>query len=175
MAPKVKDINKVISDSIELTQYQLKAGDIKLIKDYGIRLPAVYIDEDQMKQVFVNVTLNSIQAMPRGGDLIFRTFTQRLKSLEEITVRGAEDFFNIGEPVVIVEIEDTGIGIPEDKLGKIFDPFFTSKRPDKGMGLGLSITQTIIRNHRGSIRIEGKQGKGTRVSITLSAATEKGW
>ncbi|MEA3328767.1 MAG: ATP-binding protein [Candidatus Omnitrophota bacterium] len=169
---KLQDINKVIDFSIELTQHQLKAGSINIVKDYT-KVLQVYIDEDQMKQVFVNIILNAVQAMPAGGRLRFKTFIQKSTKLGDGAGRRTSDIFKFGEKVVVVEVEDTGIGISEDNLRKIFDPFFTSKRPGKGMGLGLSITQSIIDNHQGLIRIESEQGKGTKVIIALSAITDK--
>jgi signal transduction histidine kinase len=84
--------------------------------------------------------------------------------------RRAEDKFVLEEKTVVVEVEDMGVGIPEENLRKVFDPFFTTKGPKGGTGLGLSVTRNIVDMHGGIINMESRVGKGTKVSIFLKMA-----
>ena len=102
-------------------------------------LPRVWIDVHQIQQVLINLMLNAIQAMEKGGTLTLRTFLA-------------------DEGSVGVEVQDTGIGIPKSRLKKIFDPFFTTK--SEGTGLGLSISLKILENHRATIDVESQEGRG---------------
>jgi signal transduction histidine kinase len=112
------------------------------------------MDFSQMHQVFLNLFLNAIQAMPNGGELKIKADLFETASL----VNPRKDY-------VRISISDTGRGIPARDVNKIFDPFFTT-RP-KGIGLGLSITYQIIKKHGGSIRVESKVDKGTTFILTL--------
>ena len=107
-----------------------------------------------MHQVFLNLFLNAIQAMPKGGELKIRAEPIALTPL-----------LNPGRDYVRISISDTGKGMPAHDLKKIFDPFFTTR--SKGIGLGLSITYQIIKNHGGSIKVESKVDRGTTFTITL--------
>jgi signal transduction histidine kinase len=102
-----------------------------------------------LQQAFVNVLWNAIEAMPEGGTLTVNTNFDREKDRIEI------------------HVSDTGLGIPEDEVEKIFEPFFTSKADGKGVGLGLSVAYGIIRQHQGEIHINSKVGEGTRFTIQL--------
>jgi len=133
-------------------------------------IPKVLADKNKLEQVFINILLNAVQSMPRGGKIIIRSYDKQLEEVKNGIGRRKEDYFQVGEKVVIVEIEDTGVGIPEENLKKIFDPFFTTKGPTGGAGLGLSVTRNIITMHKGLIDIESQTGKGTKVIITLKIA-----
>ena len=117
-------------------------------------LPPVSVDIDEMKQVFVNLMNNAFFAMPNGGSL---------------TVRSRRDRNSAGASVLVVEFEDTGIGIPEPHLDKIFDPFFTTRVDGEGTGLGLSISYMIVSNHGGRIEVESTVGKGSVFRVILAA------
>ena len=108
-------------------------------------MPQKDLDPDQMKQVFTNIILNAIQAMPNGGEL-------RVKSYP---VSGQNT----------IDIADTGDGIEKDKIKNIFDPFFTTK--EKGAGLGLAITYKIVEEQGGTISVESEKGKGTLLRVQL--------
>jgi len=164
------EINKVIEASLNLVEKQLTFKNIKIAKDFGVKLPSVMVDENQIGQVFINIILNSIQAMLKGGELTIRTYTEELKELKNGIGRRATDFFQPGKVALICEVEDTGMGIPEDKLSKVFDPFFTARLSGEGTGLGLAITRSIVEKHSGFINIESQVGKGTKVIITLPTA-----
>jgi signal transduction histidine kinase len=139
------DFNFIIEKSLSLLDYQIRKKQIEVVKEISDNLPSIEVDRNQMSQVFVNIFLNSIQAMEGGGALKI----------------GAV----ISEGRLVVKISDTGKGIPEDTLTKVFDPFFTTKGENKGTGLGLWITQGIVERHGGTIQLSSQEGKGTTVEI----------
>ncbi len=167
---KPSDLNTVIERSLGLVKKQLALKNTKTSMHIEDNLPLVMIDSNQMQQVFINIMLNAHQAMPNGGQLFLRTFTKKLTENEDIVGRRKTDLFAVGDTVVVCESEDTGQGIPKDKLDKVFDPFFTTKPPGQGTGLGLAIIRTIVEKHRGIINIESEAGKGTKVIIMLPVA-----
>ncbi len=122
-----------------------------------------------MEQVFVNIFLNAIQAMPEGGTLAVKTYTKQLTVVDRNLGSRKADHFRIGETVVMVEVEDTGTGIPGNQLSEVFDPFFTTKSTGKGTGLGLTVTKKIIDLHGGTIDIGNRKEGGVRVTIMFKA------
>ena len=140
-------IDKVIEDALSRTPIP---ENIELTKKLDADLPEVDIDPDQIQQVWVNIIMNAVQAMPKGGKLTIGA-KRRGKLLE-------------------VEISDTGCGIPQEAVDKIFDPLFTTKA--KGIGLGLAVCKAIIDRHEGNIEVESKVGKGTTFIIKLSLKAE---
>ncbi|MBN2542659.1 PAS domain-containing protein [bacterium] len=145
-------IQEVIEQCLSLLADQIKLSNINVIKDDGTDLPEVMGDFGQLQQVFMNLILNSIQAMPQGGDLTI----QLLK--EGSTTKAC---------FIRVNIIDTGCGIPEENMIKIFDPFFTTKSSKSGIGLGfgLSIVERIIKAHHATIKLSSQVGEGTTFSI----------
>jgi PAS domain S-box-containing protein len=152
--PVLWSIKDIVNEIIPLLIKDIANRGINFTEEYAPDLPRIKVDFNQMHQVFLNLFLNAIQAMPRGGELKIRA--------EAIA---SAPLVNPGKDYVRISIADTGKGIPANDLKKIFDPFFTT-RP-KGIGLGLSITYQIIKNHGGSIRVESKADKGTAFTITL--------
>jgi len=173
---KAVSLNDVISEAILLVEHQLTAHKVRIIQECSPDLPEALLDANRMKQVFVNLLLNAIQAMPDGGQLTIRAFSKRLTEPGPgIGSRGG-DAFRLGERVLVCEIADTGTGIPKEHLEKIFDPFFTTKPPGEGTGLGLTITRAIVEQHGGLITFETAEGRGTTARIMLpllSARREK--
>ncbi|MDO8603290.1 MAG: ATP-binding protein [Candidatus Omnitrophota bacterium] len=165
-----ENINTILENSLVMIQYRFKLENVKIIKDMKNDLPRVSVDKRKMEQVFVNIFLNAIQAMPEGGKLFIRSYSKEIDKLKEKAGKRNEDYFRFGEKVVVVEIEDTGIGIFKEHIGKVFDPFFTTKGPQEGTGLGLSVTKSILQLHKGLIEIESQENKGTKVIITLKIA-----
>ncbi|MDI6839624.1 MAG: ATP-binding protein [bacterium] len=139
-------VNKVIGEALRIMGHQLQLSKIKII-DKRKPLPKVLGNSSRLTQVFMNLILNARQSMPKGGNLIIRTF-------------------KIGDKIRI-EITDTGEGISKENLDRVFEPFFTTRKTGEGTGLGLSIAYSIIKEHGGDIEIESKLGKGTKVIITL--------
>ncbi len=120
--------------------------DIKVKSQIAESIPTIMADPDQLSQVFGNIILNAIQAMPEGGQLIIKSKTSRPDR-------------------IAISITDTGVGIPEENLEKIFEPLFTNKA--KGIGLGMAITKTFVEGHGGSIEVQSKAGKGSIFTVNL--------
>jgi len=141
------DINAVVEEALSLLANQIALQEITLEKKFN-QLPPIMADPMQLRQVFLNIILNACEAMNKEGVL---TVTTALSNKRKKAVR--------------VEIADSGVGIDEKDLSKIFDPFFTSK--EKGTGLGLSVVYGIINSHQGTIEVDSKAGEGTTITITL--------
>ena len=148
-----ESINDVVDGISRILETEAKEKAVEIKRDFAANLPKVWIDREQMKQVFMNLILNAIQAMKEGG-LVF--ISTRPHSRNEAAQPGQ---------YVQIEIRDTGVGIPEENLDHIFDPFFTSK--DEGSGLGLSISHQIVQEHGGYVTVESKLGVGTSFFINL--------
>jgi two-component system, NtrC family, sensor kinase len=144
------DLNRVIDDTIQLLEAQLRNTEIEVVRSYADELPLAFGDGPKLQQVLMNLILNARDAMPQGGRL-------------EISTEADEDSAVIG-------VRDTGLGIAPEHLSKIYDPFFTTKQIGKGTGLGLAVSYGIIRDHGGHIDVESKLGEGTRFQITLPLA-----
>jgi PAS domain S-box-containing protein len=142
---KEETINEVVEKSLLVLQPKLKKANIQLSFEKGEDLSTVRIDQHQIQQVLINLILNAIQAMEKGGTLTLQTF---------------------GRPGGVgVAVKDTGIGIPKNDLKKIFDPFFTTK--SEGTGLGLSISLKILEKHGATLEVVSKEGKGSTFTIHL--------
>jgi two-component system NtrC family sensor kinase len=141
------DINSVLDEILLLHEKQLKENDIKIIYSLAEGLDLVNASKNQLRQVFLNMVANARDAMPTGGSLTVTTGGDNEK--------------------VVVEITDTGMGIREENIDKIFDSFFTTKGEVKGVGLGLSVCYGFIQDHGGDIEVKSKEGVGTTFTITL--------
>lgn len=142
-----------IDNTLKLLNEKLRSGRIKVKKIYNREIQKIMIDPSKMQQVFFNLFLNSIAAMPNGGELIIKT---------EVV---AEESDNRSHHQVQIRIQDNGTGIKEEDFPYIFDPFFSKSA--EGTGLGLSIVSKIIDLHKGSITIQSQAGKGTIVTINI--------
>lgn len=166
---KFEDVNTVVEKSLELTKHSSSRQGIKIVKELNHSLPQVNIDRNRIEQVIVNLILNALHAMPQGGVLTLRTYLMAEgRSLDDAKGPYTAD------AGVCVEVDDTGIGIPEDKLGQIFDPFFTTRRAQGGVGLGLSVARNIIDMHQGKIQIFNKPQGGVCARVVLKFAGEEG-
>ena len=141
------DINEIIDITISNVMENISNPEVRISKEIEPNLPKIRIDSMQMQQVFMNIVMNASEAIEEKGQITIKTFTS------------SED--------IIVEISDTGKGIPEEIQSKIFDPFFTTKPPGKGMGLGLAISYNIIKRFNGNIDVRSKKNKGATFIITL--------
>ena len=138
-------INDIIDTSINLIQYDKKAKNVSIVKELLPSLPKTVCSDNQLSQVFVNLTLNAIDAMPDGGTLTIKSMTK-------------------GDSIVI-QFKDTGVGIPKEDITRVFDPFYTTK--EKGTGLGLAVSYDIIKKMNGALSIESEIGKGSVFTITM--------
>jgi len=145
LADSVREAQRLVANEAELSNVVF---DVSLPDD----LPRIEGSPRDMQQVFLNLLLNSIQAMPSGG---------------KVTVRGRVTTDGSCE----VEVTDTGVGIPEDNLDVVFDPFFTSKEVGAGTGLGLFVTYGIVKRHHGEIAVRSEVGEGTTFTITFPVAS----
>jgi len=139
------DINKLLEEIVKLMAIQALKQRVEIVKSFD-DLPQTLADPEQLTQAFLNLILNAIQSMPEGGQIEIRTRF-------------------MGTDRIMVEFIDNGVGIPKEKLSRIFDPFYTTK--ESGSGLGLSVTQKIIIDHQGKIDVESEVGKGTKFSVLL--------
>jgi signal transduction histidine kinase len=156
-----KDINAILEKTLFFIQQVAKKWKAHMTTDLDQYLPQILVDADQMQQVFINICINAIQAMPDGGDLSIATMLVQPEKPDETL---PEDL-NKNSEWVKINFKDHGIGIPPDDADKIFDPFFTKK--GKGTGLGLSISQRIIEEHGGRITFSTEIGKGSVFSVYL--------
>jgi signal transduction histidine kinase len=142
-------IDRLIDETIQLAKNQIKLSKIKIETNIDKNLQPLYGDRKLLIQVFLNLFLNAIDAMPDGGKLSIRV-SQKQK---------------IG--FISILIKDTGCGIPHHLLNSIFNPFFTTKPTSKGTGLGLSVSKGIIEKHGGDIVVESKVDNGTTFTVHL--------
>lgn len=152
------DIHEAISQVLILVSRQAARQHIKITTDFFEDIPECWIDIRQMKQVFLNLFKNAMEAMPHGGTLCVKT-----RLLRKDKAGTPEGSYENGH--IFLEVADTGVGIPEDELSVIFKPFYTTK--DSGTGLGLSTCRTIIEEHFGSIKVESCLGKGSTFTLVL--------
>jgi two-component system NtrC family sensor kinase len=145
------DVNAVIMETVELVQTHLRHGNIAVVTDLAADLPTVVAHTDQLRQVVLNLMLNACDAMPGGGTLQVTT--------QHLPARPGQ------EATLIIQIADTGVGIPSEHQPHVFEPFYTTK--PQGTGLGLAISAHIITQHGGQISVESTVGAGTVFTITL--------
>lgn len=149
--PKMENISieEIVDKTERLVKNELHLNNIKFSKKIEDQVPTMSVDRSGIQQVLLNLFINSIQAMPKGGEL--KVLARLSDSLKEMQI----------------EVEDTGEGIPSDQLNNIFDPFFTTKKEGEGTGLGLSVSYSIIKKHGGRIQVKSMPGQGTCFSIYL--------
>ncbi|MFH1858220.1 MAG: PAS domain S-box protein [Candidatus Omnitrophota bacterium] len=164
-----QNLNALFENALFLVKHDLAKNRIHVEKSLSEHLPELKLDGNKIGQVFVNLFLNAIQAMPQGGTLTVRTHSERLANAGEGVGRRATDPFKVGDPVIVAEVEDTGGGILEELLPKVFDPFFTTKPVGKGTGLGLTVTQKIIEMHGGFITVCNRKEGGVRATVVFKA------
>ena len=143
------DINSVVQETLSRAGVP---GNVKVVSQLDETLPAILADSDQLGQVFGNIILNAVQAMPEGGQLVVKS---EVPSPEWAAISFA----------------DTGAGIPKGDLKKLFEPLFTTKA--KGIGLGLAVTKTIVEGHKGTIEVQSEVGKGSTFTVKLPIGGEE--
>jgi signal transduction histidine kinase len=139
------DLNRVVQDLLEFMRFELAEAGITLETEFMKPSPQILMDERYMKQAVLNLLKNAISAMPEGGKLKVQT-----------EQKGNE---------FCLKIRDTGVGIPEENMDKIFEPYFTTK--DFGSGLGLTLVYKIVKEHLGDIEINSKVGEGTTITLSF--------
>ena len=167
---KPHNLNAVLERSLLFVNYDLIRSRVLVFRELQKDLPLVCLDESKMEQVFINVFVNAIQAMPNGGNLILRTRAILYDETSELDL--PENKIRPGDRAVIAEIEDTGAGIPSDRLKRVFEPFFTTKQHGIGTGLGLPVSKQIVDLHGGVIKLGPGVRNGARATIILKAERE---
>lgn len=165
---KSDSLNRIIGHCLHLTKIKLESTRVALVLDLDPNLPQVLVDESKIQQVFLNLFVNAVQAMPSGGRL---TVTTRTIVLEERPDAIEPRFrrFKPGQRLVLTEVLDTGMGIKAADLPRVFDPFFTTKPLGVGTGLGLSVARMIIDRHDGVIDLSNAPLGGALASVALKA------
>jgi two-component system NtrC family sensor kinase len=139
--------DEVINKSLELAAHSAQLQKIEVIKELSPDTPGIMADFDQLQQVYTNLIINAIQAMPGGGKLVLRTCVE--------------------DGWLKLEVQDSGCGIKPENMRQLFTPFFTTKDKEKGVGLGLAVAHGIIERHNGKIEVESQEGIGTTFTVSL--------
>ena len=145
------NINDIMESALGIVENEFHLRHVRVKKQLDKVIEKVYLDENQIEQVFINILLNALHAVDDNGIVTVKTAVDREKKR------------------VHVEISDNGCGIAAEHMKKLFDPFFSTKA--NGSGLGLAVSYGIIENHQGEIRVSSEQGKGTRFMIELPFTT----
>jgi signal transduction histidine kinase len=145
------DLNEIVQDVLSLMQHLFHINGIEIEARFDPALPWVLVDRNQMKQVFLNILNNALNAMPQGGKLSINT----------------SRVIRYGQGYVAVGIQDSGVGISPDNLPRIFEPFFTTRSGQGGTGLGLSVTYGIVTEHGGAIEVESAPERGSTFTVFL--------
>ncbi len=143
-------LREIIERALAVVKHHLKLANIEIKKEISLSRPQIIGDFDQLVQVLVALFVNAVEAMPEGGMLTIRAFDDPKR-----------------DEWVRIEVEDNGVGIPEEIRDKIFEPFFSTKKEQKGVGLGLAVVYGIIQRHQGRISVESEAGKGSTFIIEL--------
>ncbi len=143
--PHPSDLNALVVDLVQFLKYEAEEARVRVVPILDDTLPPVSLDEGSMKRALLNLVKNALSAMPNGGELKLQTRRER--------------------EGVILEVSDTGGGIPEEIQGKIFEPYFTTR--DTGSGLGLTVVYKVVKEHGGDLHMDSRLGQGTTFRITL--------
>jgi hypothetical protein len=149
------NVNRVLDDTLQLLEPQLRQSRIEIVRDYDGALPAAYGNGGKLQQVFTNLILNARDAIPDGGRITLSTATEDNDS-------------------IIIHVADDGIGIAPENVARIYDPFFTTKGVGRGTGLGLAVSYGIVQEHSGHIAVNSAPGRGTTFRITLPTMQARG-
>lgn len=141
-----KHVTQIMRDTIDLLNAQANLSNVQMQLDLIDDIPPIYCEPNQLKQVFINILKNAIEVMPDGGNIF-------------VTIKALDPDH------VLISLKDEGIGMTEDKLKRLGEPFYTTK--ERGTGLGLMVSYKIIEEHQGEIMVESEEGKGTVFHITL--------
>jgi len=148
------NVNDVVTSVLSLTRVRSASGNVKVITEMNAALPPICCDAEQLKQVFLNIVNNAMDAMPRGGTLTIRSRREQ-------------------DGMVAVDVMDTGEGVAPEIMSRIFEPFFTTKPTGQGTGLGLAVSHQIVKKHGGTIKVESTVGTGTTFTICLPLTPPK--
>jgi signal transduction histidine kinase len=156
---KSVDINKLLDEVIELANDRLERTRILIVRDYSTTVPEGSFDQQQLRKVFLNLLINAVEATPQNGEIKLRT-----RFLPK-TGNESDPSFESSRGSLAISIIDHGAGMSPETKRRLFEAFYTTKR--NGTGLGMMITQEIIKKHNGNIEVESEEGSGTTVNVYL--------
>jgi len=162
--PRLMQLKHLARDIVEMIEETFPKS-IKLDQNFATDTWPIRANPTQIHQVLLNLCVNARDAMPRGGTLRLRTSNQRLDAARALAIPGAR-----AGNFVLIEVEDSGTGIPPEMLKHVWEPFFTTKETGKGTGLGLSTVRGIVESHQGFVELGTAVGRGTTIRIFLPAA-----
>lgn len=167
-----QDLNDLIEKSAFMVKHEFTKSHVKFVKDLTPDVPKLELDGLKTQQVLVNILTNAAHATPAGGTITARTYVKRQRVVAGEAEDPDNDPFATGGRIVVLEVDDTGSGIPQDQLSKLYDPFFTTKPTGQGTGLGLSVSRQIVEMHGGTIDIRNREEGGARVTIVFDVPEE---
>ena len=170
------NINVIVRKALRMVRHEIIKYNVKVDREFAAPIPAVRVDDGKVEQVLINLMVNAIQAMASGEgngnnrSLSVKTYWGQIESIDRDLGLRDYDRLRVQDPAVIVEIRDQGPGIPEDKLTRVFEPFYTTKPSGEGTGLGMSVAKNIVDLHRGHMQVTNVENpRGLRVRIFLRA------
>ncbi|MFY9327881.1 MAG: PAS domain S-box protein [Georgfuchsia sp.] len=165
------NINQVIDNAIYFIKHETKRRNIAIVINRTDPVSLIYADPDRLVQVFINLLVNASQSIGQDGsiEVVTRSTLLGERDLE----RSEENIFRIGEPIITVDIRDSGSGVSADNERKLFEPFFTTKPVGEGTGLGLAVSRNIVIMHKGSINISNRTEGGASALLMFRVAREK--
>lgn len=161
------DLQTVIDDSLLLVRHELNSGHVAVVREAADALPLLPLDRNKLKQVFINLFMNAIHAMPDGGTLTIGTALHDVIPADLTTCSSSQARPAAGDRAILLRIADTGTGIEDEASTKLFDPFFTTKPVGVGTGLGLSVTRKILELHQAVITLGNRSDRQGAEAILL--------
>ncbi|MBP3955171.1 PAS domain S-box protein [Gemmata sp. G18] len=146
------DVCEEVTKTVELIGHHLRKHGVRVLPEFDRKVTTIHADRQHLRQVFLNLFTNAVDAMPGGGTLVPRVRPGHLPG---------------GAPAVVIEVTDSGVGIPAELQDRVFEPFFTTKEDGKGTGLGLAICRRIVHQHNGTLEVESRVNAGTTIRVTL--------
>jgi two-component system, NtrC family, sensor kinase len=162
---EVAELNPLLEKSLQLVRHELVRSRVVVVREFSGDGPRVWIDRNKIEQVLINVFTNALHAMPDGGRLTIRARVENYAG--QLDQRRRQQVLGVGQPVAVIEVEDTGPGVDGDKLERIFEPFFTTKAAGQGSGLGLTVGKRIVELHGGIMRARNLPECGLQISIRI--------
>ncbi|MEM9280808.1 MAG: ATP-binding protein [Verrucomicrobiota bacterium] len=174
---ELENVNEMVERAMEMVKHQIVVNQVRLRTEFGMDLPKVRMDLPKMEQVIINLLMNSIQSVGKiggatgdeaGANLLVKTFVAQVDQIQRDEGIRHSERIRENDSVVVVEIRDYGTGIPEERMNRIFEPFYTTKATGEGTGLGLSVAKNIVDLHRGQMQVmNAENGPGTLARVML--------
>lgn len=168
-----QDVNLVVGRALHLVHVEMMKAHVEVCTEFSPDHPMALLDKSKLEQALINLFTNALHAMPEGGILTVRT--RLVRCSQETASKLAElAAFTPGQPLVEIEVEDSGDGISAKDFPRVFDPFFSTKPPNVGTGLGLPIVKKIMELHYGAVRLENVKPHGVRATLFLKGVSDEG-